>query len=141
MSPDDSTLYKLTTSTTPRSSSADHITIDMSSDMMQSSQSLLLSPMQESETSLIESRSRAITDIESTITELASIFQQLAMMVSEQREQVQRIDANLEEFQVNVEAGQNELLKYFRSISSNRWLMVKIFAVLFVFFVLFVLII
>lgn len=129
-------MYKLNPA--PRSSSTDHITIDMADDMLQPKQDMMLSSMYESESGVLENRSRAITDIEGTITELASIFQQLAMMVSEQREQVQRIDANLEEFQINVEAGQNELLKYLRSISSNRWLVVKIFAVLLIFFVLFV---
>jgi t-SNARE complex subunit (syntaxin) len=91
-----------------------------------------------SETEFLESRSRAITDIESTISELATIFQQLARMVSEQGDLTRRIDANMTDCLMNVEAGQNELLKYFRSISSNRWLMVKIVAILFVFFLLFV---
>ena len=39
---------------------------------------------------------------------------------------------------MNVEAAHGELLTYFESISSNRWLMMKIFAVLIVAFVVFV---
>ena len=42
----------------------------------------------------IQSRSTAIESIESTIAELGSIFSQLAGMVAEQRETVQRIDAD-----------------------------------------------
>lgn len=42
----------------------------------------------------IQSRSTAIESIESTIAELGQIFQQLAHMVAEQRETVQRIDAD-----------------------------------------------
>jgi len=42
----------------------------------------------------IQSRSTAIESIESTISELGSIFSQLAGMVAEQRETVQRIDAD-----------------------------------------------
>jgi syntaxin 5 len=42
----------------------------------------------------IQSRSTAIESIESTISELGQIFSQLAGMVAEQRETVQRIDAD-----------------------------------------------
>jgi syntaxin 5 len=54
-------------------------------------------------------------------------------MVAEQRETVQRIDANTEDIAANVSGAQRELLKYYASISSNRWLMLKIFGVLIVF--------
>lgn len=104
-------------------------------------------------------------NIESTIVELGSIFQQLAHMVKEQEETIQRwarllsslrshwhegrrdlillfssdrIDANVEDTQLNVEAAHTEILKYFQSVSSNRWLMIKIFLVLVVFFIIFV---
>jgi syntaxin 5 len=76
--------------------------------------------------------------IESTIVELGGIFQQLASMVKEQEEQVLRIDANVEDAHVNVEAAHSEILKYFQSVSSNRWLIIKIFFVLIVFFIIFV---
>ena len=36
---------------------------------------------------------------------------------------------------MNVEAGHGELLKYFQSVTSNRWLMVKVFGVLIFFFI------
>ena len=49
-----------------------------------------------------------------------------------------RIDSNVTETQMNVEAAHTELLKYFKGITSNRWLMIKIFAVIIVFFVVFI---
>ena len=96
--------------------------------------------------------------IESTIVELGGIFTQLAHMVKEQEEMVQRIDSNVEDTALNVEMGHNEILKYvnesfwkeimmkltfsifryFQSVTSNRWLMVKIFGVLIFFFLIFV---
>ena len=97
--------------------------------------------------------------IESTIVELGGIFTQLAHMVKEQEEMVQRIDTNVEDTALNVEMGHNEILKYaflrakimmkvtltiviisryFQSVTSNRWLMVKIFGVLIFFFLIFV---
>jgi len=39
---------------------------------------------------------------------------------------------------MNVEAAHTELLKYFKGITSNRWLMIKIFAVIVIFFVIFI---
>ncbi len=54
-------------------------------------------------------------------------------MVAEQRETVQRIDADTIDIAENVSGAQRELLKYYASISSNRWLMLKVFGVLIVF--------
>lgn len=81
----------------------------------------------------IQSRSTAIESIESTIAELGQIFSQLANMVAEQRETVQRIDADVSDISANVSGAQRELLKYYASISSNRWLMLKVFGVLIIF--------
>ncbi|XP_040028911.1 syntaxin-5a isoform X2 [Gasterosteus aculeatus] len=88
--------------------------------------------------SYIQSRADTMQNIESTIVELGSIFQQLAHMVKEQEETIQRIDANVEDTQLNVESAHTEILKYFQSVSSNRWLMIKIFLVLVIFFIVFV---
>lgn len=77
-------------------------------------------------------------NIESTIVELGGIYQQLAHMVKEQEEMVDRIDSNLESANFNVEAAHSEILKYFQSVTSNRWLMIKVFGVLIMFFVFFV---
>lgn len=54
-------------------------------------------------------------------------------MVAEQRETVQRIDADTLDIASNVMDGQRELLKYFGNMASNRWLMLKVFGVLIVF--------
>ncbi|CAE6511496.1 unnamed protein product [Rhizoctonia solani] len=88
----------------------------------------------------LQERSTAIESIESTIAELGQIFTQLAQMVAEQRETVQRIDADTADIASNVAGAQRELLKYYSSISSNRWLMLKVFGVLIVFFLVFILV-
>uniref|UniRef100_A0A8C8RS47 Syntaxin-5 n=1 Tax=Pelusios castaneus TaxID=367368 RepID=A0A8C8RS47_9SAUR len=108
------------------------VAIDMDS---RTSQQLQLIDEQDS---YIQSRADTMQNIESTIVELGSIFQQLAHMVKEQEETIQRIDANVEDAQLNVEAAHSEILKYFQSVTSNRWLMVKIFFILIVFFIIFV---
>ncbi|SPO40011.1 probable syntaxin, vesicular transport protein [Pseudozyma flocculosa] len=96
--------------------------------------------MEQRQDNYLATRSTAIESIESTISELGQIFSQLAHMVAEQRETVQRIDDNVMEVVDNVGGAQRELLKYYQSVSSNRWLMLKIFGVLIVFFLLFILV-
>ena len=53
-------------------------------------------------------------------------------MVAEQGETVQRIDADTTDIADNISGAQRELLKYYASISSNRWLMIKIFGAIIV---------
>ncbi|EGG06592.1 uncharacterized protein MELLADRAFT_86430 [Melampsora larici-populina 98AG31] len=95
---------------------------------------------QDNSDAYLQQRSTAIESIESTITELGSIFSQLATMVAQQGEQVQRIDQDTADIESNLQSAQGELLKYYSSISGNRMLMLKIFGMIIVFFLLFVLI-
>ncbi|KAJ8442370.1 hypothetical protein Cgig2_018626 [Carnegiea gigantea] len=85
----------------------------------------------------MQSRAEALQNVESTIHELSNIFTQLATMVSQQGEIAIRIDENMEETLANVEGAQSQLVRYLNSISSNRWLMIKIFFVLIVFLMFF----
>eukprot|EP00971_Amphidinium_carterae_P115382 2285220-Amphidinium_carterae.1 len=63
----------------------------------------------------------------------------MAVMVTSQRKMIWRIDIVADDTLSNVESGQEHLPKYFHYISSNRWLIVKVFAILifFVFFIIF----
>lgn len=91
--------------------------------------------------SYLTSRQEALNQVESTIVELGNIFQQLAHMVQEQGEMAVRIDENVDDTLTNVEAGQAQLLKYLNTISSNRWLLLKVFGIIMaaiMFFLLFV---
>lgn len=66
------------------------------------------------------------------------MFNQLATMIKEQEEQITRIDSNVDDVDMNVSMAHTELLKYFQSVTSNRWLMFKVFGVLIVFFIFFI---
>ncbi|KAI0101126.1 putative ER-golgi SNARE complex subunit [Daldinia grandis] len=103
-------------------------------------QQLLMMEEAAPQNTYIQQRGEAIEAIEKTISELGSIFGQLAQMVSEQSEMIQRIDANTEDVVDNVQGAQRELLKYWSRVSSNRWLIAKMFGVLMIFFLLWVLI-
>lgn len=96
--------------------------------------------LEEQNNQYIQERSNAVDAIESTINEVGGLFQQLATMVQEQGEVIQRIDNNVEDVSLNITGAQRELMKYYHNVSSNRWLMLKIFGVLIVFFLLWVLV-
>ncbi|MCO5595028.1 hypothetical protein L7F22_049065 [Adiantum nelumboides] len=106
-----------------------------SSFTMQQQQQQQMVPLQDS---YMQSRAEALQNVESTIMELGSIFTQLATMVAQQGEIALRIDENMDETLSNVEGAQGALLKYLNRISSNRWLILKIFFVLIVFLLIFV---
>ena len=76
--------------------------------------------------------------IESTISEIGGMFSKLSTMIKEHEEHIIRIDSHVDDVEMNVTEAHSELLKYFASVTSNRWLMVKIFFVLIVFFVVFI---
>jgi syntaxin 5 len=77
--------------------------------------------MQDETDQYLHTRAETMQNIESTIVEM-----------------VERIDTNIQDVEMNVEAAHGEIVKYFQSISNNRWLMIKIFAVLILFFIFFV---
>ena len=97
-------------------------------------QQLMMMEEAQPENAYIQQRGEAIEAIEKTISELGVIFGQLATMVSEQSEMIQRIDANTEDVVDNVDGAQRELMKYWNRVSSNRWLIAKMFGVLMIFF-------
>ncbi|XP_076904080.1 syntaxin-32-like isoform X1 [Bidens hawaiensis] len=100
----------------------------------QQQQSQQMVPLQDT---YMQSRAEALHNVESTIHELGGIFTQLATMVSQQGELAIRIDENMEDTLANVEGAQGQLMRYLNGISSNRWLMIKIFFVLIVFLMIF----
>ncbi|XP_022156929.1 syntaxin-31 [Momordica charantia] len=85
-----------------------------------------------------QSRSVALHNVESTISELSGIFTHLATMVAHQGELAIRIDDNMDESLANVEGARSALLRHLNQISSNRWLLIKIFAILILFLMVFI---
>uniref|UniRef100_K3X7D7 t-SNARE coiled-coil homology domain-containing protein n=1 Tax=Globisporangium ultimum (strain ATCC 200006 / CBS 805.95 / DAOM BR144) TaxID=431595 RepID=K3X7D7_GLOUD len=84
-----------------------------------------------------ESRAEAVSQIESHIVDIGQMFGRLATILHEQEDLVRRIDDNVDDTLANVSAGENELLKYFSSLSNNRMLALKVSAILFVFLIFF----
>ena len=135
----DSPLYNTSGRRTPQpGGQSDLLTLEPSNSSplgqpsIQSDQQLLVMEEAQSSNSYIQARGEAIDAIERTIGELGGIFGQLAQMVSEQSEMVNVIDSNTEDVVDNVQGAQRELMKYWTRVSSNRWLIAKMFGVLMV---------
>ena len=79
----------------------------------------------------------AVRQIEGAVHEVSEMFQDFTRLVHEQDETIVRIDEEVEESLGYVNAGSSELMKYIASLSSNRGMILKIFAVLFVFLLFF----
>lgn len=101
-------------------------------------QQQLVLPQQQQD-GYLSSRAEALHNVETTIVELGTIFTQLAEMVHAQGEMTQRIDENVEEALGNVDAAKQQLMRYLATISTNRWLVMKVFGVLLAFILFFVL--
>jgi len=83
------------------------------------------------------SRAEAVQSVQRTIGELAQMFSKMAVLVTAQEEMIQRIDHDVDDASDNMNAAQETLMKYFAHISSNRTLIIKVFAILVVFIVFF----
>ncbi|PWA90347.1 integral membrane protein sed5 [Artemisia annua] len=105
--------------------------------LIQQQQSQQQQQMVPEQDNYMQSRAEALQSVESTVHELGGIFTQLATMVSQQGEIAIRIDENMEDTLANVEGAQEQLMRYLNGISSNRWLMIKIFFILIVFLMIF----
>ena len=81
---------------------------------------------------------RAIADIQATLVQLGQMFSQFSVLVQRQGEQIERIDDQVEQTQGNIEKAQEQLLEYYRNISGNRSLIMKLFGVTAGFLVVFV---
>lgn len=111
---------------------------DLETGSSREQQQLLLAPPSES-LQYYESREQAVNEVQKTIEELGTIFQRLASMISEQQELVERVDEDVEAAISNTEKARNVLMKAYESASSNRALYTKIFALMTIFAIFFIL--
>jgi len=86
----------------------------------------------------LAAREIEMSELESTVTEVQSIFIEMAKLIASQGEMVERIDDNVDDAERSVEKGHGELVKALANVTSNKWLMMKIFGLLLGFFILFV---
>jgi syntaxin 5 len=97
-------------------------------------QELQLAPTQ---VNYYRQRHDAVREVEAAVMQIGEMFQDFHRMVHEQEELVIRIDTDVDQAVTHVEGGISQLLIYLQTLSSNRGLILKIFAVLFVFILFF----
>jgi len=86
----------------------------------------------------LNQRTAAVENIERTIVELGQMYQRLVTIVSIQEEVTLRIDENMDTALHHVKEGGKELEKYLYNYSNSQWLILKIFFVLLIFIVFFI---
>lgn len=79
------------------------------------------------------SRLSSVQGIQRTIAELGQMFTKMASTIQQQEEMVSRIDSDVDAADMHVKEGHTQLLKYYKNMSSNRKLIIKIFLILIVF--------
>ena len=86
------------------------------------------------------SRAEDARRLQGMISEIGQMFTKMSHMIVHQEEMVQRIDSDVTGSLDHINDGHSELLKYFNNISGNRSLILKLFAILIFFIVVFALI-
>ncbi len=75
--------------------------------------------------------------VERQLTEISTMMNQLAELVDEQRQTIIHINTNIDDATEHVEGAIEQLQKYLASLAGNRWLMIKVFAILIIFAIIF----
>eukprot|EP00696_Hemimastix_kukwesjijk_P010767 gnl/Hemi2/23555_TR7905_c0_g1_i1.p1 gnl/Hemi2/23555_TR7905_c0_g1~~gnl/Hemi2/23555_TR7905_c0_g1_i1.p1 ORF type:complete len:321 (-),score=78.06 gnl/Hemi2/23555_TR7905_c0_g1_i1:58-1020(-) len=84
------------------------------------------------------SRARTMETIQSTIQDLGKMFSDVQQLVVQQAEVTKRIEDNVLTASTHVDQGRDQLQQLWESVSSERGLILKIFFVLLVFSILFI---
>lgn len=82
-----------------------------------------------------------VRSVEQSINEISQMYVRLSEILAAQDYDVFRIDANTEEALTSVQKGHAQLVNYYNRIKGNKCLMLKIFLVIFVFSLVFILIV
>lgn len=86
----------------------------------------------------LQQRADAMSQVETNIVELGTIFNKLAVMVQEHREMVQRVDDNVQDANTNINMSMEVLTDTLMSLRTNRMLAFRVFSVLVLFIIAFI---
>jgi len=86
----------------------------------------------------LRERADAMEQVESNIVELGAVYNRLATMVHEHKDMVQRVEDNVDEANSMVTMGMNQLVDTLANLRSNRGLALKVFSILVVFIISFI---
>ena len=89
----------------------------------------------------LNERLDTVQNLERQTTNIYKMFTDLFEMIAAKDYDIVRIDENLQDALDNLNEGQRQMEKYYEKVKNNKWFILKIFAVLFVFAMIFILII
>mmetsp|Transcript_1941 Transcript_1941/g.4469 ORF Transcript_1941/g.4469 Transcript_1941/m.4469 type:complete len:297 (-) Transcript_1941:160-1050(-) len=85
-----------------------------------------------------DSRAEAMQTVQRAIADVGQMFKRMRDLINEQEYAVMRIDQDVTDTQDNLDQAEKSLLQYLDSISSNRMLIIKVFAIIIGFIVFFI---
>eukprot|EP00534_Pseudo-nitzschia_fraudulenta_P003010 CAMPEP_0201123270 /NCGR_PEP_ID=MMETSP0850-20130426/6684_1 /ASSEMBLY_ACC=CAM_ASM_000622 /TAXON_ID=183588 /ORGANISM="Pseudo-nitzschia fraudulenta, Strain WWA7" /LENGTH=392 /DNA_ID=CAMNT_0047390139 /DNA_START=41 /DNA_END=1219 /DNA_ORIENTATION=+ len=88
--------------------------------------------------SYLRDRADAMEQVESNIVELGAVYNRLATMVHEHKDMVQRVEDNVDDANSMINLGLNTLTDTLTNLQSNRGLALKVFSILVVFIISFI---
>jgi syntaxin 5 len=112
------------------------IDISMSTNASQSQATM---QMQNNRNQYYQDRNVAVQGIEKMMSELSTMFTRLGQAIHEQRAMIEKIDNNLDISMNNIEMGHKEIIKMQSDVRSNRGLLLKIFFIVIVSSVIYIL--
>lgn len=86
----------------------------------------------------LRDRADAMEQVEANIVELGAVYNRLATMVHEHKDMVQRVEDNVDEANSMVNLGMNQLVDTLTNLRSNKGLALKVFSILVVFIISFI---
>mmetsp|Transcript_52172 Transcript_52172/g.125994 ORF Transcript_52172/g.125994 Transcript_52172/m.125994 type:complete len:434 (-) Transcript_52172:130-1431(-) len=86
----------------------------------------------------LQERANAMEQVESNIVELGTIFNRLAVMVNEHKDMVQRVEDNVDETESMINMSLATLTDTLTNLQTNRALAFKVFSILVVFIIAFI---
>lgn len=86
----------------------------------------------------LRDRADAMEQVEANIVELGAVYNRLATMVHEHKDMVQRVEDNVDEANSMVTLGMNQLVDTLTNLRTNRGLALKVFSILVVFIISFI---
>lgn len=87
-----------------------------------------------------DDRAEDALKIEQELREITQMMSHLGELVHQQGQTIIGIDENIEDANDQMNGAIDQLQKYLATLSGNRWLMIKVFAILIFFAILFILI-
>jgi len=86
----------------------------------------------------LASRHAAVQQIEEIIAEISQMFLKLTTILAKQEEDLKQISDDTQDTYIHTQSAYEQLTKYFESVSSEKILILKVFAVLILFLIFFV---